>query len=682
MIINTATYNLLMDTIGKDKHVKFIYLKFIVENGKVSVDLIAFKSKNDYEDFLENGLYICIFDREIVANNQKYFLRNLNEIVENINNINPFTKVKIIKLLEKKFKSYKSFTEYKSAIIDYIYLIRKATLDANKSIENIRKKLSKLADFSLNKNDIKLIESFKDNLLREFTEKLNIKDPVVDGQVKQIDKIIEKNKRQKEYLESEEFIKKCDNYRLELVQKNYENFLRKERLSELYIFFFDSSGEIKFKNEDMFQAEKNNILEQAYEVLFKKYEKSFLKDRKVDLREPTNIYTRLEREMNAINLYRLDFVLGMNPKIQTVFQQLYSLVGKNLLNNLQIEFPEKILEDEYELWNDYFVQPVLFENIQIEEKRIKGFEKLLSIGIDGENWEEKAKELDIYIPNYLEESEISTEDYQSMKERSLSSYINVEAQIESFLICLSKHFKTIEEQENIDIQPDVFDKDFLLNDDVATLESKEDLLWQFGIELEEIEYLNDDITILESKEELLWRFGRELGKIKEKKSLDTHLNCSCKISYPYDYSIVTCELFFDNEGDYEKSELIDIAQNVECAVIIDKLISYKDLDITRVLYFEGVLEEKYLLEVVEEFGEELLAYCILNNITDKIIEIVSLIKYIDFPLLEELHNIKDEEIKIALLNSYVADNYIDYFYDSLSDIRNAEIQKLLKEFSD
>ncbi len=206
------------------------------------------------------------------------------------------------------------------------------------------------------------------------------------------------------------------------------------------------------------------LIEKAYTHIYKAEKKSLLRNTElINFKDSISLYTRLEREINTINLYRYEYHFNTHKEIISAFELMYKLVTINTLKLNSTPIKNDILDLGYNLeeftifseeamlslmegnseqehqeyieflmdldidltkeenessFNQEIDEEHLYNTDEINEQQ-SFWDKISSLNLDGQNLEELAKEYDISIPQsiYMRDEEV-------MIEQALSNMID------------------------------------------------------------------------------------------------------------------------------------------------------------------------------------------------------------------------------------------------------------------
>jgi len=459
MIINKKTYQSLIN--GIINQFDYVLIRFHITDNKISSELIVLQDIKPYLYHLKKHLYIPIFDTNIYHKSSEDYIKHL-QIIKNdkLSYIDNVEFSNIISMLKKEYPIFIDFIINAENIEAEITIIKK-TADAIKiKLNNIQKKLNKLTDYSFTKANPKELEKFKINKFQEYLdnylnpiqtdieinedlldlteqlselkdklEKLNkvrefapvdfeigklktdikeVKKKIVllkqqefnnntipSAKPKKITSIQQREDLKQEFLNSAEFQLDLEIEKNSLIKNNIWLYLEKESLQNLIHLFIDDTNHLISSNKN-FEEKKPLLVEEAYKKLYPIYKNDYNKTGKLPPKLKTysqNIYAKFQREILTINLYTLEHTYNMNEEVKQALTNVYNKSDRQFNNLASNEdtcmniIDLEAIEDEikYNESKDYSIK-TNFSN------------HLSSLGIEGSDWQEKAKDLDIEIP--------------------------------------------------------------------------------------------------------------------------------------------------------------------------------------------------------------------------------------------------------------------------------------------
>lgn len=454
MIINKKTYQTLIHQLINQ--FDYILIRFYIVDNKISSELIVLQDIEPYLSHLKKHLYIVIYDAKKYHKKSENYIDYLESIKnKKFFNIDNLEFSYIIDMLEREHLDFNSFLHNSEIIENEIAIIKKTTDDIKSKLTTVQKKLNKLVDYSFTKGDLKELENFKmeefqtyltshinpvneeikiDKKLLHIREQISdLKNKLkklidvreiapVDLQIGEIKKEISNLKKEEklyktdeepkenksksitlkeretlknDYLNSNEFKLSLDIKMHELRRKNIELYLQKEQIKELTHLFIDDSTHL-ISNNKMFETAKPTLIEEVYQKHYSLNKDIFLSQGKIPPKIKTysqNIYSVFQREIITINLYDLEYTYGMDVDIEQALKKVYDKSDrqfKNLYSNEDIcmnilDLEEIEAQIKHTSQNDFNVNSDFFNH-------------LISLGIEGNDWQEKAKKKAIEIP--------------------------------------------------------------------------------------------------------------------------------------------------------------------------------------------------------------------------------------------------------------------------------------------
>jgi len=454
MIINKKTYQTLIHQLIN--HFDYILIRFHIKDNQISSELVVLQNIEPYLYHLKKHLYIVIYDAKKYHKKSENYIEYLQSIKENkLSYIDSLEFSYIVDMLNKDYPTFEDFLYNAEIIENEIAIIKKTTDDIKSKLSTIQKKLNKLVDYSFTKGDMKELENFKieefqkyltnhlnpekveikidENLLyikeqiSELKEKLQKLIDVreiapVDIQISEIKKQISKLKKEEQfykndeevvenkpkpitlkeretlkndYLNSNEFKVLLEIKKQELRRKNIELYLQKEQIKELTHLFIDDYKHL-ISNNKKFETAKPTLIKEVYKKHYSLNKDIFIKQGKIPPKIKTyskNIYSVFQREIITINLYDLEYTYNMEPEVEQALKKVYDKSDRqftNLYSNEEIIlkiFDLEALEAQIEhtSHNDFNVNRDFFNS-------------LITMGIEGNDWQEQAKEQGIEIP--------------------------------------------------------------------------------------------------------------------------------------------------------------------------------------------------------------------------------------------------------------------------------------------
>ena len=674
MIINKITYEQLNKIITPK--INFVLLKFDIDNSKrVGAKLVALTNLDEYLQYMRENLCIVIYDRKIIENFQSNYFFKLKDILKSVNNLNRFELKNILVMLTSKFPTYNDFNENEEQILEYITLIRQSSKEAQDKVSTLQQRLFKLIDFALIKKDVPLLQNFTEEQVVKFLKKNDIKE------------MSDKYRLRKEFLQSQDY---KDSYSVEyirLAQKNYIHYLYQIGLPFLIKYFFKNEDsfinneiveveELAFSNNKMFEDKKQEMIETAYKELYKINYLDSLEQgspSKAKKQDSIKIYSRIQREFNTINLYSLDYTYTMNNKVKSIFTKLYSEIGKHTLNTLDTTDEEDIINDIYQetLYQEDLLSMFIQHNEAEDKKLNNTLKKLIKMGITDNDWQERAREEGIEIPNdFLDESELYSDIYEDIETFQKFIHTNKLKDVDT------KHKKSKVKHSSAS--------------EVANIK-------------EPVDIDNAHLTVQELDSIACNNFFNYVGIPKSTK---IPIVCTCSRPKIGEIESMSCSDYLKDRYIFNEKDLLEFAQEAECQIIIKDLLKNDNVEIKKNLLLNPYIEDSDIITIVKEDTELYLDYIICNidlfneNIFLLIFENVYYISqshiddifYLDIdnlklqilhsPLVDEyiLEKIYEEEndiFKIALLKNEEAESFIEDKLEELSLSKNIEILKLI-----
>lgn len=622
MIINKKNYDYLQELLTNG--INYILVKFNISNTKnVSAELIALMQLDEeYLEYIRKDLYIVIYDRNIVEANQKNYFEHLKNLLKKINNLNKFELKKIIVMLTTHYPTYQDFIDNKNQIIEHILLIRQTSLEAQKKIETLQKKLLKLINFAHIRNDEKELYAFESEKVKIHLEN------------KKAQTINEKFEIKEKFLQSQEYKTAYNAEYSRLAIKNYTIYLRDTRMLFLLDRFY-KDGELAFTNNKMFDDKKQELTEIAYKHLYKNNYEALLSQSspsKLKLQDASKIYSQLEREFNSINLYRLEHTYSMGVEVRETFSRLYDEIGKHTLNTLDITNETAIyFSDLYQktLYNEELSSMLDGHNQTIQKKFTKTMDKLIELGITDNDWQEKAAELDIEIPDdtFMEESELEYLDTDGYEER--------------------ENFENFIKDNKL---KDVATKNMSNSSNQATQ--------------------NEPINKTSSN-----------SKIKTPQNQQT-IQCTCSRSKLSDIDDINCTYYMENQYSFSDEELLELAQEAECQIITSDLLKSDNEKIKIKLLINNDVKESDKIKIIKE-DRDIYIQEIIKNMgffeNDFLISLLNDMYDFSNEIADMLLELDNNTLLIKLLPTQI---YNEYMFERLSSSNNLEILKAVAQNED
>lgn len=332
-----------------------------------------------------------------------------------------------IEIKEKKLEAYELLKEEQAFAFEI--------MESKKVIRGLKEERLELK---------KVLLSSTKRVPKTFKDVEKIKKDYLNSDEYRIDMEAEKNKlilkninqflASKEFIELKElkpmFIKKIENS----LKYEYQDESRNEEM------VFESYEPILKSNSD-FEKMKYKFIDLLIDIRYKKHKQKYMNVvnfTPAQLREPTNIYSRFQREIITINLYNLSTPYKMTDEIKAIFEVLYTKSDKQFKKlSFTDDINNKILERDF----------LREEEQKSREVSIDFYKDLLSMGIDGNDWQEQANRKGIHIPyNHLlldEESEFVDTFTESICHSEFSEFIE-ERELNEF----NTRLKSIESEFN------------------------------------------------------------------------------------------------------------------------------------------------------------------------------------------------------------------------------------------
>ena len=437
MLLSNKDYELIKEKIlCKDISIISILLHFDkilkFNNGIVSAEIIYIKNRKEFETNKNKfKMILPIFDIDNFNKKTDYILDFFNKI--DLKYLGVFLEKSIKDYLNEINIDYNYFIENKDEIIKNFYFILFTVAKIESSINKVLKTLIN-ANFELPLKHQKKIDEYMENeridiYIQNYIIDNNLKNITIDKKEILIETYVESkeykkyiaSKEHKEYIASKEY---QDDYQLKkIIQRN--NWIKAElsrhSLSSVYNLFFNQETlELMFDSKKSFESNRYKLYSELYsdqlekiKIKFKEESINFFdtdKDAKKIYNKAINLYTKLERELILENMYKISFNNGiLNDKDIDFFSQLYTSTKKFK----QLEHNIKSIEI---MQGSYLIDSIDDESKYLFKEEEKFYKLLLDKGINGSDWEKKAKEYGINIKfDILELIELVKENFEEIK---------------------------------------------------------------------------------------------------------------------------------------------------------------------------------------------------------------------------------------------------------------------------